>query len=79
MENKIGAAFASSADPSGGKETTIMSIIQALIIYGVIIVGDPIDATGYYGVSRLGAPDHLAGLHAAKLGRRVAELVKKMR
>lgn len=78
MENKVGAAFATSADPSGGKETTIISIIQALLIYGMIIVGDPIDATGHYGVSCLGAPDHQAALNAAKLGRRVAELVKKL-
>jgi len=78
MENKIGAAFATSADPSGGKETTIISIIQALLIYGMIVVGDPLDATGHYGVSCLGAPDHLAAQNAAKLGRRVAELVKKL-
>ncbi|MGB2696591.1 MAG: NAD(P)H-dependent oxidoreductase, partial [Candidatus Zixiibacteriota bacterium] len=35
MEDKIGAAFATSADPSGGKETTIFSIIQAMLIYGM--------------------------------------------
>ncbi len=79
MENKIGAAFATSADPSGGMETTIISIIQALLIYGMIIVGDPIDATGHYGVSCLGAPDHRASENAAKLGKRVAELAKKLR
>ena len=28
MENKVGAAFATSADPSGGKETTMISIIS---------------------------------------------------
>ena len=32
MENKIGAAFTTSGDPTGGKETTMMSIIQALLI-----------------------------------------------
>ncbi len=78
MENKIGAAFATSADPSGGKETTIISIIQALLIYGMIVVGDPLDPTGHYGVSCLGAPDHQAALNAAKLGRRVADLVAKL-
>ena len=30
MEGKVGAAFATSADPSGGKETTMMSIIQTI-------------------------------------------------
>jgi NAD(P)H dehydrogenase (quinone) len=79
MENKIGAAFATSADPSGGKETTMLGIIQALLIYGMIIVGDPIDATGHYGVSCVGAPDKETRANAAKLGKRVAMLVKKMK
>lgn len=76
MENKIGAAFATSADPSGGKETTMMSIIHALLIYGMIIVGDPIAATGHYGVACTGAPDKKTADNAAKLGKRVASLVK---
>ncbi len=78
MENKIGAAFATAGDPSGGKETTIMSIIQALLIYGMIIVGDPMSATGHYGTACVGAPDSAARDNGQKLGRRVAELVKQM-
>ncbi|MBW2089067.1 MAG: NAD(P)H-dependent oxidoreductase [Deltaproteobacteria bacterium] len=37
MDGKIGAAFATSGDPTGGKETTMMSIIQALLIYGMVM------------------------------------------
>ncbi|MCP4629988.1 MAG: flavodoxin family protein [bacterium] len=76
MENKVGAAFATAGDPSGGKETTIMSIIQALLIYGMIIVGDPMSATGHYGTACVGAPDSAARDNGQKLGRRVAELAK---
>lgn len=79
MENKIGAAFATSADPSGGKETTMISIIQAMLIYGMIVVGDPLDASGHYGVACTGAPDQKTAANAAKLGKRVALLVKKLR
>jgi NAD(P)H dehydrogenase (quinone) len=79
MEDKIGAAFATSGDTSGGKETTIMSIIQAFLIYGMIIVGDPLDATGHYGVSCVGSPDKSVSLNAALLGKRVASLVKQLR
>ncbi|MDD3844722.1 MAG: flavodoxin family protein [Syntrophorhabdaceae bacterium] len=75
MADKIGAAFATSGDLSGGKETTMMSIIQALLIYGMIVVGDPLDATGHYGVSCTGAPDEKAVENAGKLGKRVASLV----
>ena len=77
-ENKIGAAFATGGDASGGKETTMMSIIQAMLIYGMIIVGDPMSATGHYGVACLGSPDASARQNGFKLGARVAELVKKL-
>ena len=79
MGDKIGAAFATSGDSSGGKETTIISIIEAMLIYGMIIVGDPLDATGHYGVSCTGAPDTKTSQNAIKLGRRVAALVKKLK
>jgi NAD(P)H dehydrogenase (quinone) len=78
MENKVGAAFATSGDPSGGKETTLISIIQCLLIYGMVIAGDPMDATGHYGVACVGAPDEKISENGRKLGRRVAELCKKL-
>ncbi len=78
MENKVGAAFATSGDPSGGKETTIISILQCLLIYGMVVVGDPMDATGHYGVACVGAPDEKISENGRKLGKRVAELCKKL-
>jgi len=79
MEGKVGAAFATSGDLTGGKETTMMSIIQALLIYGMVIVGDPMSATGHYGVACVGAPDERALENGRKLGGRVAEFAKKLR
>jgi NAD(P)H dehydrogenase (quinone) len=79
MEGKVGAAFSTSGDPTGGKETTMMSIIQALLIYGMIITGDPMSATGHYGTACVGAPDDVAKKNAVKLGQRVAELTLKIR
>ena len=78
MEDKIGAAFATSGDPTGGKETTLFSIIHALLIYGMIVVGDPMEATGHYGVACDGKPDNSIKHNAELLGRRVGELVKKV-
>jgi NAD(P)H dehydrogenase (quinone) len=78
MENKVGAAFASGGHHTGGKETTILSILQAMLIYGMIIVGDPMNASGHYGVGCTGSPDKKAGSDAYKLGVRVAELCKKL-
>lgn len=78
VEGKVGAAFASSGFWAGGNETTIISIIQCLLIYGMIIVGDPMSATGHYGAASVTAPDDKAADIARKLGQRVAELSKRL-
>ncbi len=78
MENKVGAAFATAGHASGGKETTIFSILQCMMIYGMIIVGDPMSATGHYGTACVGTPDEETAENGFKLGARVAELCKKL-
>jgi NAD(P)H dehydrogenase (quinone) len=78
MENKVGAAFATSGDPTGGKETTMMSIIQCMLIYGMIVVGDPMDATGHYGTACVGPPDVSMAENGRKLGKRVAALCQQL-
>ncbi|MCX7913966.1 MAG: NAD(P)H-dependent oxidoreductase [Thermodesulfovibrionales bacterium] len=78
MENKVGAAFATGGHHTGGKETTIISILTCMLIYGMIIVGDPMSASGHYGVACVGHPDASALDDGFKLGVRVAELCKKL-
>lgn len=78
MADKVGAAFATSGHHSGGKETTLLSILQAMLINGMIVVGDPLEASGHYGVACTGAPDACTNADARKLGRRVAALVKRL-
>lgn len=78
MENKVGAAFTTGGHHTGGKETTILSILQCMLIYGMIVVGDPMSASGHYGVACLGDPGDEARLDAEKLGRRVAELCGRL-
>ena len=56
----------------------MMSIIQAMLIYGMIIVGDPFSATGHYGIGCVGAPDKEVIDNGMKLGQRVADLAKKL-
>ncbi|MFN2342750.1 MAG: flavodoxin family protein [Desulfonatronovibrio sp.] len=79
MEGKVGAVFATSGDPTGGKETTMFSMIQAMMIYGMVIVGDPMSATGHYGTACEGEPDEKVRENGAKLGARVAEIAGKLR
>lgn len=52
--------------------------MQVLLIYGMVVVGDPMSATGHYGTSCVGAPDEAAQENGAKLGKRVAELAKQL-
>lgn len=78
MEDKVGAAFATGGHHSGGKETTILSILQCMLIYSMIIVGDPLSASGHYGVGCVGTPDDTASDEAFKLGARVASLCNRL-
>lgn len=74
LDGKIGAAFASSANIGGGNETTILDILNAMMIHGMIIQGDP--QGDHYGAVAIGSPDSRANKQCLRLGSRVAKLVK---
>ncbi|MGQ9632505.1 MAG: flavodoxin family protein [bacterium] len=74
LDGKIGAAFASAGDT--GQETTVMSIIQALLIHGMIIQGDP--KGKHYGATVVGSPGEAESQSCKRMGRRVAQLVKRL-
>lgn len=76
LEGKIGAAFSSSANVGGGNETTVLDILNAMLIHGMIIQGDP--QGDHYGAVAIGAPDSRATRQCIRLGSRVAKLVKKI-
>ncbi|MFW5997048.1 MAG: flavodoxin family protein [Lentisphaeria bacterium] len=78
MEDKVGAAFVSAGHHTGGKETTLMSILQGMLIYGMIIVGDPLKASGHYGVACHGNLLEETDNHARMLGARVTEVAGKI-
>jgi len=77
LEGKIGAAFASSANVGGGNETTILDILNAMLIHGMIIQGDP--QGDHYGAVAIGAPDSRATKQCVRLGGRIAKLVKRLK
>ena len=79
LEGKVGAAFTSSGHFSGGNETALLSMLQALLIHGMIVVGDPIETGGHYGVASVGAPDQEALQACRALGRRVATVASRLR
>ena len=77
LDGKIAAAFSSSANIAGGNETTIMGIIEALLIAGCIVQGDP--QGDHYGPVSIGKPDDRVRRQCVRRGRRIAELTKKLK
>lgn len=75
LDGRVGAAFSSSANVGGGNETTVLDILHAMLIHGMIIQGDP--QGDHYGAVSIGSPDARATKECLRLGLRVAKLVKK--
>lgn len=76
LAGKVGAAFASAANIGGGNETTILGILQAWLIHGMIVQGQAIG--DHYGPVSINAPDARASRQCRNLGQSVRSLVLKM-
>ena len=76
LEGKVGAAFTSAANIGGGNETTIMGIIEAMLIAGMIVWGDP--QGDHYGPVSINKPDDRVTRQCQRRGQRIAELTKKL-
>lgn len=76
LDGKVGAAFSTSANLAGGNETTVLDILNAMLIHGMIIQGDW--QGDHYGPVSLGIPDERAKKNALRFGSRVGKLVKKL-
>lgn len=79
LENKVGAAFSSSTHRAGGRETTMLAILQAMLVHGMLVCGDPLSSGGHYGAASNGAPDEQALRECRALGKRVAVLAEKIK
>ena len=76
LTGKVGGAFTSSGGTASGAETTLLSIVQAMLIHGMIVQGRADDK--HYGVAVTGAPKKRDLAECEKLGKRVAALVLKL-
>ena len=76
LAGKVGAAFSSSANIGGGNETVILSILEALLIHGMIVQGEP--KGDHYGPVAINEPDERALKGCKRLGQSVANLVKRL-
>jgi NAD(P)H dehydrogenase (quinone) len=76
LAGKVGGAFASSGGPGGGNETTVLDIVKALLIHGMIVQGD--HAGDHYGPIAVGAPDARSVGECRRFGKRMVELVQRL-
>ena len=76
LAGKVGGAVASSGGLAGGNETTVLAILEMLLVHGMIVQGE---ASGdHYGPVAVGAPDARSAEECAKLGRNVAALTVRL-
>jgi len=76
LDGKVGAAFSSAANIGGGNETTVMGIIEAMLIAGMVVKGDP--QGDHYGPVSIGKPDQRVLQQCQRRGKRIVELTKKL-
>lgn len=77
LDGKVGGAFSSAANIGGGNETTVLDMLNALLIHGIIIQGTP--QGDHYGPVSIGKPDARVEKQCKALGQRVAKLVLKIK
>lgn len=77
LEGMIGGAFSSSANTAGGNETTIISLLQNLLVHGMIIQG--MSDGDHYGPVVVGKPEEEELQQCKKYGRKIAKLVQKLK
>jgi len=77
LEGKVGAAFTSSGGTACGAETTLLSIIQAMLVHGMIVQGRAGDK--HYGAAAVESPKVRDIESCRDLGKRVAELASKVK
>jgi len=74
LDGKVGAAFATSN--TTGQETTVLSILQALLIHGMVIQGD---CSGlHYGVTWAGEAKENDARNCARFAQRYAALLRRV-
>lgn len=77
LDGKLGAAFSSAANIAGGNETTILSILEAMLIHGMVIQGDP--RGDHYGPVAIGKVDERCQENCLRFAERFVELLKKVK
>jgi NAD(P)H dehydrogenase (quinone) len=76
LDGKLGMAFSSSANIAGGNETTIISILEAMLIHGMIVQGDY--KGDHYGPVAIGNVDKRCEENCKRMAERFVSLFNKI-
>lgn len=76
LMGKVCGAFSSSGNIAGGAETTILAILQSLLIHGMICQGTP--KGNHYGAVAIGSLDDRSRDECHRQGQAVADLAVKL-
>ena len=74
LSGRVGGAFTSAGGIGGGAETTVLSILEALLIHGMVVVGEA--GSFHYGPVAIGKPNDSVLEACSKYGLKVANLMK---
>jgi NAD(P)H dehydrogenase (quinone) len=77
LAGRVGGAFASGGGIHGGVETTVLDILKALMVHGMVVKGEAMG--DHYGPCGKGAMDERTQGECRRYGRAVAELTLKLR
>jgi NAD(P)H dehydrogenase (quinone) len=75
LDGKVGMAFSSSANIAGGNETTVLSILEAMLIHGMVIQGD--HKGDHYGPVAVGSVDKRCEENCRRMAQRFAKLLSR--
>ncbi len=76
LEGLVGRVFTSSMNTAGGNETTLIGLIESLLIHGMILKGS--SEGDHYGPVVIGSPDETDTKKCYEYGEEIAKLVKKV-
>ena len=77
LAGKVGGAFTSSGGTACGAEATLLSILNSMLVHGMVIQG--MHEYNHYGPASVGAPGPQEIKLCKMLGRKVAELTLELK
>lgn len=76
LSGRVAGAFTSAGGIGGGGETTILSILEAFLVHGMIVIGEA--GAYHYGPLSIGLPDEKVLKSCIKYGQKIATFTKKI-